>query len=74
MSYAPCHLDPADLEPVLAPIGYSRTLPALSPQESTLYQFLTMTARGSLDGGAAKPQTADVRLAQESTIAGKGGA
>jgi Rieske 2Fe-2S family protein len=46
----------------------------LSPRESTLYQFLTMTARGYLEGGAARPQIADVRLAEESTAAGKGGA
>ncbi len=46
----------------------------LSPQESTLYQLLTMTARGYLEGAVARPQIADVRLGQQSPVAGKGGA
>jgi len=39
----------------------------LSPQESTLYQFLTMTARGYLEGRMARPQVADVRLPESTS-------
>jgi Rieske 2Fe-2S family protein len=36
----------------------------LSPRESTVYQFITMVARGYAEGALRPPQVADARLVQ----------